>query len=148
MRIPQLSIVVDNQPGALLAPCQALTEAGINIVTLSLSEHRQYGTLRLIVAEWQKARDLLEAAGFTVTVTEVLAIEVLDEPGGLLELLRVFHDGGINVATMYAYTSRLGDSAVLVFNFDNIDAAIQTLTHAGINPVAPVHLYDRIDEDE
>jgi len=49
---------------------------------------------------------------------------------------------------MYAYTSRLGDSAVLVFNFDDIDAAIKTLTRAGINPVAPVHLYDRIDEEE
>jgi len=65
MRIPQISIMVDNKPGALLAPCQALSKAGINIVTLSLAEHRQYGTLRLIVADWEKARDLLEAAGFT-----------------------------------------------------------------------------------
>ena len=147
MRIPQISIVVDNQPGALLAPCQALHDAGINIVTLSLSEHRQYGTLRLIVAEWEKARDLLQSAGYTVTVTEVLAIEVLDEPGGLLELLRVFKEAGLNVATMYAFTSRLGDSAVLVFSFDDIDAAIKTLTRAGINPVAPVHLYDRFDDE-
>jgi len=73
---------------------------------------------------------------------------VLDEPGGLLELLRVFKTAGLNVATMYAFTSRLGDSAVLVFSFDDIDAAITSLTRAGVNPVAPVHLYDRIDEDE
>jgi hypothetical protein len=147
MRISQVSLVVDNRPGSLIEPCKLLSDAGLNIVTLSLTESQQYGVLRLIVADWQKAKQVLEAGGFKVTVTEVLAIEVLDEPGGLLEVLGVFRQAGINVAHIYAFTSRLGDSAVLVFSFDDLDAAITALTRAGINPVAPIHLYDRLDDE-
>lgn len=146
MRIPQLSLFVENQPGHLVAPCKLLADAGINLVTLSLSESQQFGVLRLIVREWQRAKELLEAAGFVVAVTEVLAIEVADRPGGLVELLAAFARAGINVEYMYAFTARLGSRAVLVFRFDNLDAAITALTRAGINPVSPIHLYERLEE--
>ena len=71
------------------------------------------------------------------------AIEVADKPGGLMELLGLFARAGLNVTHMYAFTERLGQSAVLVFSFDDLDAAITCLTRAGINPVTPVFLYDR-----
>ena len=147
MKLPQLSLVIENKPGALIAPCKLLTDAGINIVTLSLADTQQIGVLRLIVAEWQAARDLLQAAGYEVHVTHVLAIEVADKPGGLLALLAIFAEGGVNVAHMYAFTERLGQSAVLVFSFDDLDAAIRCLTRAGINPVTPVYLYDQPHEE-
>ena len=143
MKLPQLSLVVDNKPGALIAPCKLLADAGINIVTLSLADTERTGVLRLIVAEWQQARELLQAAGYKVQVSHVLAIEVADKPGGLMELLRLFAQAGLNVAHMYAFTERLGQSAVLVFSFNDLDAAITCLTRAGINPVTPVFLYDR-----
>ena len=76
MRIPQLSISVANKPGHLVAPCQLLAEAGINLVTLSLAERQEYGILRLIVRDWQRAKEVLGANGFRVTVTEVLAVQV------------------------------------------------------------------------
>jgi hypothetical protein len=143
MRLPQLSIAIENTPGSMVAPCKVLADAGINIVTLSLVDAQRAGVLRLIVADWQRARDLLEAAGFAVGVTDVLAIEVTDQPGGLLELLGLFAQARLDVAYMYAFTSRLGDRAVLVFHFNDIDAAITCLTRAGINPVAPVDLYEK-----
>jgi hypothetical protein len=143
MKLPQLSLVVDNKPGALIAPCKLLADAGINIITLSLADTERCGVLRLIVAEWQRARGLLEAAGYKVQVSHVLAIEVADKPGGLMDLLGLFARAGLNVAHMYAFTERLGQSAVLVFSFDDLDAAITCLTRAGINPVTPVFLYDR-----
>jgi len=142
MRIPQLSLFVENKPGHLTVPCKLLAEAGINIVTLSLADTQQFGILRLIVREWQRAQEVLEAAGLVVAVTEVLAIEVLDRPGGLAELLGIFEQAGINVEYMYAFTARLGNRAVLVFRFDDLDAAICSLTRAGINPVSPINLYD------
>ncbi len=77
----------------------------------------------------------------------VLAIEVADKPGGLLDLLRLIAEAGLNVAHMYAFTERLGQSAVLVFSFDDLDAAITCLTRSGINPVTPVYLYDQLDEE-
>jgi hypothetical protein len=143
MKLPQLSLLVDNKPGALIRPCKLLADAGINIVTLSLADTERTGVLRLIVAEWQQARELLEAAGYKVQMSHVLAIEVTDKPGGLMELLQLFAGAGLNVAHMYAFTERLGQSAVLVFSFDDLDAAITCLTRAGVNPVTPVFLYDR-----
>ncbi len=147
MRIPQLSLFLENKPGHVVVPCRLLADAGINIVTLSLADTQQFGILRLIVREWQRAREVLEAAGCVVAVTEVLAIEVVDRPGGLVELLAIFEQAGINVEYMYAFTARLGNRAVLVFRFDDLDAAISALTRAGINPVSPIHLYDRLEEE-
>ncbi|MHC4401918.1 MAG: ACT domain-containing protein [Planctomycetota bacterium] len=147
MRIPQLSLFIENKPGHVVAPCRLLADAGINIVTLSLADTQQFGILRLIVREWQRAREVLEAAGLVVAVTEVLAVEVVDQPGGLVELLGIFEQAGINVEYMYAFTARLGNRAVLVFRFDDLDAAISAMTRAGINPVSPINLYDRLDEE-
>ena len=145
MRIPQLSLFIDNRPGHLIAPCRLLADAGINIVTLSLADTQQFGILRLIVREWQRAREVLEAAGLVVNVTEVLALEVSDQPGGLVELLEIFHQAGINVEYMYAFSARLGNRAVLVFRFDDIDAAIGALARAGVNPVSPITLYGSLE---
>ncbi len=147
MKIPQLSVFVENKPGHLNVPCRLLAEAGINLVTLSLADTKQFGVLRLIVRQWQRAREVLEAAGLVVTVTEVLAIEVPDRPGGLADLLDVFSHAGINVEYMYAFTARLGNCAVMILRFDNMDAAIAALTRAGINPVTPINLYDRLEEE-
>ena len=147
MRIPQLSLSVVNKPGQMIAPCKLLADAGINLVTLSLADRQQYGILRLIVRDWQRARDVLAAAGLAVEVTEVLVIEVRDRPGGLVEMLEIFARAGINVEYMYAFTARLGDSAVMVFCPSDLDAAIFALTRAGINPVSSVTLYDRLEEE-
>jgi len=147
MRIPQLSLSIANQPGHLIAPCKLLADAGINILTLSLADQHEVGILRIIVRDSHRAQEVLEAAGMTVAVGEVLAIEVRDQPGGLVELLTIFGESGINVESMYAFTARRGDSAVMVFCFDDLDAAIFALARAGINPVSGVTLYDRLDEE-
>jgi len=147
MRIPQLSLFVENKPGHMIAPCRLLAEAGINIVTLSLADTGQFGILRLIVREWKRAREVLEAGGWVVAVTEVLAVEVADRPGGLVELLGLFEKAGLNIEYMYAFTARLGNRAVLVFRLSDIDAAITALTRAGINPVSPIDLYDHLEEE-
>ena len=147
MKLPQLSFIVDNKSGALIAPCKLLRDAGIDIVTLCLADSGQIGVLRLIVAEWQEAKEILQAAGYDVKVSYVLAVEVADKPGGLLDLLQLFNEARLNVAHMYAFSQRLGQSAVLVFSFDDLDAAISCLTRAGINPVMPVDLYERPGEE-
>ena len=144
MRIPQLSVFVENKPGHLIVPCKLLADAGINMVTLSLADTEQFGILRLIVREWQRAREVLEAGGLAVAVTEVLAVEVFDRPGGLVELLGLFEQAEINVEYMYAFSS---NRAVLVFRLDNLDAAFSALARAGINPVSPIDLYDHLDEE-
>jgi hypothetical protein len=143
MKIQQISVFVENKPGHLRAPCQALADAGINLTTLSLAETQQYGILRLIVRDWQRAKDVLTAAGFVVNVAEVLAVEVPDRPGGLADVLRVVEKAGINLEYMYAFTEKRDNRAVLVFRFADIDAAIRALEHSEVTLIGNVALYDR-----
>ena len=69
MKIQQISLFLENKPGHLNAICRTLAEAGINIVTLSLADTQQFGIVRLIVEEWQKAKEVLEAAGYVVNAS-------------------------------------------------------------------------------
>ena len=82
MQIHQLSLFLENKPGQLLDACKLLAGAGVSVQTLTLADTQDFGILRLIVREWQRAREMLEAAGFVVAVTDVLALEVADRPGG------------------------------------------------------------------
>lgn len=145
MKIHQLSIFIENKPGHLIAPCRVLAEAGINIVTLALAETQQYGVLRLIVRDWQKAKGVLERAGIAAGTTEVLAIEVPDRPGGLFDVLGPIEKAGLNVEYMYAFASKLGEKAVLVFRFDDPDAAICALADSGVNVLNNVELFERLE---
>jgi hypothetical protein len=140
MKIHQLSVFVENSPGHLRAPCQTLADAGISLETLSLADTKQYGILRLIIRDWQRAKAILDAAGFVTNVVEVLAIEVSDRPGGLADVLRVIEQAGVNVEYMYAFTEKRDDKAVLIFRFDDADAAVEALKHSDVNLVSNVDL--------
>ncbi len=132
MKLHQLSIFLENKPGHLVAPCKVLADAGINILTLSLADTQQFGILRLIVRDWQRAKSALEAAGCVVRVTEVVAIEVPDRPGGLADTLIAIEKAQANVEYLYAFTFKRGNQGVMVFRFDDPDRAIAALAAAGI----------------
>ena len=141
MKIHQLSLFLENKPGQLTDPCRLLAEAGINIQTLTLADTEEFGILRLIVSDWERGARLLQEAGYVVNVTEVVAVEVSDRPGGLAELLGVFEKTGLNIEYMYAFTFGHGDTAILIFRFNNPDAAIEQLQSAGINVVGSTEVY-------
>ena len=132
MKIVQLSVFLENQPGRLAAPCTLLADAGINIVTLTLADTERFGILRLILGDWERAKDLLEQRGFVVKVTEVVAIEVEDRPGGLRRLLDALEKAGVNIEYMYAFTMRREDKAIMVMRLDEPDKGIDALQAAGI----------------
>ena len=140
MKIHQLSLFLENKPSQLTEPCRLLAEAGIDIRTLTLADTERFGILRLIVSDWKKGARLLQEAGYVVNVTEFVAVEVPDRPGGLAELLGGFENTGINIEYMYAFTFGRGDTAVLIFRFDNPDAAIARLQSAGINILGSTEL--------
>ena len=111
---------------------------------LSLADTRQFGILRLIVPDWQNAAVLLQNAGYVVNVTEVVAIEVADRPGGLADLMAVFENSGINIEYMYAFPFGRQGRAVLIFRFDRPDAAIERLQTLGIDVVDSVDVYNKV----
>ena len=144
MKIPQLSLFLENKPGHLNSICRTIAGAGINIETLSLADTEQFGILRLIVEDWQKARSVLESAGFVVNVTEVVATEIEDRPGGLAEILGVLGESGINIEYMYAFAVRRGNKAVPVFRFDDPDQAIRILEERGKSVLGGVDLFGSV----
>jgi hypothetical protein len=145
MKLNQLSVFLENRPGALTAPCRVLADAGINLITLSLADTREFGILRVIVRDWKQAKQTLEEKGSVVKVTEVLAVEVPDRPGGLAELLEVFDRAAINLEYMYAFTVKQGDLSLLVFRFTDPDAAVRALREAEVRVVDEVELFRRME---
>ena len=133
MKIHQISLFLENKPGHLNAICRTLAANEINIVTLSLADTQQFGIVRLIVEAWEKAKTVLEEAGYVVNVREVVAATVADKPGGMAELLDSIGKAGVNIEYMYAFTSKHNAEAVLVFRFDEPDKAIEALKAAGRN---------------
>jgi hypothetical protein len=143
MKIHQISLFLENKPGHLNAICRTLADAQINIVTLSLADTQQFGIVRLIVEQWQKAKEVLEASGYVVNVREVVAAAVADKPGGMSEILDIVGKAGVNIEYMYAFTFRHGREAVLVFRFDNPDRAIEALKSAGRDVLDAVSLFSQ-----
>lgn len=145
MKIQQLSLFLENRPGKVKVPIRILANAGINILTLSLADTQQFGILRLIVKDHEKARKVLADAGCVVNVTEVLAIDVEDRPGGLASILDAIDEAALGIEYMYAFTEGPASSrATLVFRFENPDQAIAALTKRGINVVGSVELFERL----
>ena len=141
MKLTQLSVFLENKPGRLSEPCRILADAGINILTLSLADTQQFGILRLVIQDWQKAKEILKKAGFVVNVTEMVAIEVEDRPGGLQDVLKVIEQNAINVEYMYAFTFKKEDKAIIVFRFEDPDQAIAQLSRGGVKVLESVELY-------
>lgn len=142
MKIHQLSIFLENKPGQLTEPLRLVADNGIDIRTLSLADTQQFGILRLVVSDWERARKLLDEAGFVVKDTEVVAIEVPDKPGGLADVLDVFRESNVNIEYMYAFAFGRSDRAVLIFRFDEPDEAIRMLQKAGINVIESIEIYN------
>lgn len=143
MKLKQLSVFLENKPGRLREACDILGENNINLLTLSLADTEQFGILRLIVSDSETAKAVLEKAGFVAKITEVIAVEVKDEPGGLSNVLKVEEDAGISVEYMYAFTIKSGENAVLLFRFDNMDKAIDALRTAGFNVLEANEIHQR-----
>ena len=147
MKLQQLSLFLENKPGQIKVPCRVLAKAGINILTLSLADTQQFGILRLIVKDWAEAKKALEAAGCIVNLTEVLAVDVLDKPGGLADLLDILDKAKLDIEYMYAFTSgRRGHKAALIFRFADPDAAIKVLGKHYITILTADKLLARLNE--
>ena len=127
MKVEQLSIFLENKAGRLAQVTKTLAEAGINIRALSLADTSDFGILRLIVNDTEKAINIMKEAGFTVGRTAVVAVEVDDKPGGLNNILEALSGQNVNVEYMYAFVQEGGGSATMIFRFDRIDQAIEVL---------------------
>jgi hypothetical protein len=122
VKVTQLTVFLENRSGRLAEVTDILGKAGINIRGFSTTEAAEYGILRLIVPEPEKARDLLNKEGFTTHLTEVVCVAVPDEPGGLARVLDVLAEQEISVDYMYSISLQN-----ICFALRDIDRAVELL---------------------
>lgn len=141
MRVEQISVFLENKAGRLAEVTRILSEAGVNIRALSLADTSDFGILRLIVNDNNKAKEALKQNGFTVGKTDVVAVEVEDRPGGLHKILDSLFHANVNVEYMYAFVQQSGSNAVIIFRFDNLDEAVRVLQANGVTVIEAEKLY-------
>ncbi len=141
MRAEQISVFLENKAGRLAEVTGILAEAGVNIRALALADTSDFGVLRLIVNDNEKAKTALKNRGFTVGKTDVVAVEVEDRPGGLFRILDILHKAEINVEYMYAFVNQSGNNAVMIFRFDHIDEAVKILQKNNVTVINGSQVY-------
>ncbi len=142
MKVEQISIFLENRAGRLEEVTRILAENQVSIRALSLADTSDFGILRLIVSDHEKAKKALKENGFTVGRTSVVAVEVADKPGGLNTILHILSEGGVNVEYMYAFVQQSSNTAIIVFRFDKTDQAIELLLKKGITVIEGQTLYN------
>ena len=127
MKVKQISTFIENKKGHLLEVLKTLAKSKVNIRALSIADTSEFGILRLIVDKPALAKKALEKRNFTVGLTDVIAVEVSDSPGGLAEILEKLNKSDINVEYLYAFVEKTGANAVVVIRTENIEAGIKAL---------------------
>ena len=141
MPVQQISVFLENKAGRIAEVTSVLSEIGVNIRALAMADTSEFGVLRLLVDDNQKAEQALKNRGFTVGKTDVVAVEVEDRPGGLHHILNLLQDERINVEYMYAFVRQSGDNAVMIFRFDQLEEAAQKLKEGGVKVIEGSDLY-------
>lgn len=132
MDVAQVAVFLENRAGGLADVVDVLARSDIDIKALSLGDMADFGILRLIVPDAERARTLLKNAGYTADTNRVVAVEVPDRPGGLAEALGALRRHRINVEYMYAAARSRGERAVIIFRVDEIGRAVEALREANI----------------
>lgn len=135
MKITQISIFLENKKGRLFEAAATLGRAHVDIKALTIAENEDFGVLRLIVDKPDEALAALKENGFVASLTDIVAVEVSDRPGGLAEVLAILNEQDLNVEYMYAFVEKTEEKAIVVFRFDNIDKAVTVLTKNNIRVI-------------
>ncbi|MCH5325491.1 MAG: acetolactate synthase [Eubacterium sp.] len=136
MTIKQLSIFVENKPGAMYSMTKVLSDNGVNMKALSMAETKDFGIVRIIVDDLYKATTILKEAEYVHTLTPVLAVAIPDTPGGLNKVLEVLYEANTTVEYMYAFLGgKSTDSAYMIFRVADTAAAAAALSVQGIKTV-------------
>jgi hypothetical protein len=136
MSVKQISVFLENKKGRLAELTETLERESINMRALSLADTADFGVLRIIVDDVDRCVGVLRDAGFVAQVTEVIAIEVEDKPGGLNRILRVLDAAAINVEYLYAYVEKRKAAAVVICKVDDRGKAGEALKKAGIATIS------------
>ena len=136
MTVKQISVFLENKPGALYAMTGVLAQNQVDLRALSVAETKDFGIVRMIADDMYKATTVLKEAGYIHSITPVLGVAIDDVPGGLNRVLQVLTDAKVNVEYMYAFLGgKKANHAYMVFRVENNEAATAALAARGIKTV-------------
>lgn len=127
MVIKQLSVSLENIPGALSRLSELLGREGVNIRAISVADTSDISTVRFVVDDPEKAKNIMKTNGYSPRETGVLAVETPDHPGGLNAVLKPLKNAGINVHYLYPHLGRLGGNAIVILGVDKTEEAQKVL---------------------
>ena len=130
--IKQISVFVENKKGRLAKITNVLGDAGIDLIALSIADTTNFGIMRCIVTDPEKAKTVLKQNGFTASTTDVIVAEVTDKPGGLAKVLEVLDEAGISVEYLYSFVRTPNENALILFRVEDIETAMSALKKAEV----------------
>jgi hypothetical protein len=130
--IKQISLFVENRPGRMAKVAKTLSDASVNIRALTVAEAGDFGVIRMVVDDPEKGHKVLKENAFTVSMTDVLAVEMKDTPGGLYEIVNALGESGVNVDYAYAFVTAKAQKAMLILRVDDIAKARKVLAEKGV----------------
>ncbi len=133
MIIQQISIFLENAAGRLAEVTRVLKDGGVNLRAIMIADTADFGILRVITDDPEKARKILEAAKFTTKTTEVLAVTISDKVGSLADVLHIFEENGINIEYLYAALDKVGETAVVIFKVEDLKRGLSVVDAHGLN---------------
>ena len=128
--IEQIAVFLENREGRVSDCCKVLKEAGVNMRSLSIADTKDFGILRVLTDDNQKALAALQSAGFLSSIVELVAVEVPDKSGALADLLIALYEGGVNIEYMYSFAGN-NNHAQIGFKTSTPEKAIAVLQNAG-----------------
>jgi hypothetical protein len=129
--IKQISLFAENKPGRLANVADKLKSAGINIRAFTIAESGDFGIIRMVVDNTDYAYNVLHNAGFTVSETNVLGIEMDDVPGSMSRIAEIFGKAGVNIDYAYAFVTR-NQKALLILRVNDVEKAVKTLVEENV----------------
>ena len=132
MLVKHLSVFMENRPGRLYKLTHALGQEGIDFVTLSIADTKDYGIVRFIARDNDRAYEILKQAGFTVEQTELIGVEVEDKPNALAEVIALLEEENINIEYLYSFVLTNHNSAKILMRVEDTERAVKLLGERGI----------------
>lgn len=140
MLIEQISVFIENKQGRLAEVMQVLNNSGVDIRAINIADTTDFGIMRIIADDTQKAINALKSDGFTAAVTKVIAFTISDVSGSLYNVMDIFNDNGINIDYLYSVMGKTSGRADIVVHVKDTDNAIKVLTKNGVQLISSAEL--------
>ena len=139
--IKQISVFVVNKSGRLSDILNEIGKNGIDISALSIADTNDFGIVRMIVNDPDKAAEILKSNNLVVKVTDVIALAVADKPGGLAGEIEKLKNAGISIEYMYAFIGKSDKGALVIVRVENPEKALEVLKDENVTVVSPEEVY-------